>query len=557
MEDKVKIYCLNNNLTKEYPLGTSLWEIAQDMKIKLEYPILGARVNNKLSELSYKVYRPKFIEFIDITNIDGHRMYQRSLSFVLMKAVRDLLPGARLKIEHSISQGFYCEIEKPDNTKLKPEEVLDIAERMRQIVDADLPFYREEIPTQQAIKIFEEYQLFEKAKLFRTRPTLFTSIYKLDNQIDYFYGYLVPSTGYLKIFDLIPYYDGMLLRFPTRNNPEELGPIIEQPKLFEIFREYKNWVEILGVSTIGSINEKIKQGKAGELIKVSEALHEKKVAQIADMIHKKGNVRLVLIAGPSSSGKTTFSKRLSVQLRVLGYDPVAISLDNFFVNREDTPRDENGNYDFENVRALDIELFTKVMNGLISGQEVEMPKFDFHKGQRYYDGTKAKLSDRGIIVIEGIHGLNPILSKGIDDKFKFKIYVSALTQLGIDYHNRIPTTDNRLLRRMIRDYQYRGYSLVETLQRWPSVRRGEEKYIFPFQEEADVMFNSAMIYEFSVLKKHLEPLLKEIPETVYEYSEARRLLKFLSYFEPIVKEEREIPPTSILREFLSGSAFKY
>ncbi len=555
--EKVKIYCLNNNLTKEYPLGTSLMEIAQDMKIKLNYPILGARVNNKLTELTYKVYRPKFVEFIDITNIDGHRMYQRSLSFVLMKAVRDLLPGARLKIEHSISQGFYCEIEKPNNEKLHPEEVLDIADRMREIIKADLPFYREELPTHQALKIFEEYNLEEKARLFRTRPTLFTSIYKLDNQIDYFYGYLVPSTGYLKIFDLIPYYDGMLLRFPTMKNPDELGPIIEQPKLFEIFREYKKWVEILGVSTIGSINEMIKHGHAGDLIKVSEALHEKKVAEIADMIAKRGNVRVVLIAGPSSSGKTTFSKRLSIQLRVLGYDPVPISLDNFFVNREDTPRDENGNYDFENILALDINLFTKIMNELISGKEVELPKFDFQKGQRYYNGDKAKLSERGIIIIEGIHGLNPMLSKGIDDKFKFKIYVSALTQIGIDYHNRIPTTDNRLLRRMIRDYQYRGYSLVETLQRWPSVRRGEEKYIFPYQEEADVMFNSALLYEFSVLKKHLEPLLKEVPETVYEYSEARRLLKFLSYFEPITREEREIPPTSILREFLSGSAFKY
>ncbi len=555
--DKVKIYCLNNNLTKEYPLGTSLIEIARDMKIKLDYPILGARVNNKLTELSYKVYRPKFVEFIDITNIDGYRMYQRSLSFVLMKAVRDLLPGSRLKIEHSISQGFYCEIDKPDNKKLKPEEVLDIAERMREIIKADLPFYREEIPTQQAIKIFEEYKLNEKAKLFRTRPTLFTSVYKLDNQIDYFYGYLVPSTGYLKVFDLIPYYDGMLLRFPTMKNPDELGPIVEQPKLFEIFREYKKWVEILGVSTIGSINEKIKQGHASDLIKVSEALHEKKVAEIADMIARRGNVRVVLIAGPSSSGKTTFSKRLAIQLKVLGYDPVPISLDNFFVNREDTPRDENGNYDFENVLALDINLFTKVMNDLIAGKKVELPKFDFQKGQRFYNGEMAQLSDRGIIIIEGIHGLNPLLSKGIEDKYKFKIYVSALTQIGIDYHNRIPTTDNRLLRRMIRDYQYRGYSLVETLQRWPSVRRGEEKYIFPYQEEADVMFNSALLYEFSVLKKHLEPLLKEIPETAYEYSEARRLLKFLSYFEPIGKEEREIPPTSILREFLSGSAFKY
>ena len=554
---KAKVYVLNNNLSKEYPLGTSLREIAEDMKIKLDYPILGARVNNKLAELSYRIYKPKFVEFIDITNIDGYRMYQRSLSFVLMKAVRDILPKARLKIEHSISQGFYCEVEKPGDERLKPEEVLTIAERMRQIINADIPFEREEIPTQQALEIFEENHLYEKVKLFKTRPILFTSIYKLDDQIDYFYGYLVPSTGYLKVFDLIPYYDGMLLRFPTQQNPDELGPIVEQPKLFEIFREYKQWVEILGVSTVGSINEQVQQGKAGDLIKISEALHEKKVAQIADMIKHRGDVRLVLIAGPSSSGKTTFSKRLSVQLRVIGYQPVTISLDNFFVDREKTPRDENGDYDFESLYALDLELFNKIMNQLIAGEEVELPKFNFQEGKRYYDGTKVKLSERGIIVIEGIHGLNPELTRDIDEKYKFKIYVSALTQIGIDYHNRIPTTDNRLLRRMIRDFQFRGYSLVDTLKRWPSVRRGEERNIFPFQEEADVMFNSALIYEFNVLKKHLEPLLREVPETVYEYSEAVRLLKFLSYFVPIRREEREIPPTSILREFISGSAFKY
>ncbi len=555
--EKAKIYVLNKNISKEYPLGTSLFEIAEDMNIKLNYPILGARVNNKLAELSYRIFKPKFVEFIDITNVDGFRMYQRSLSFVLMKAVRDILPGATLKIEHSISQGFYCEVEKPGNKKLQPEDVLAVAERMREIIKANIPFIREEIPTKEALEIFEENHLTEKVKLFKTRPILFTSVYRLDDQVDYFYGYLVPSTGYLQVFDLLPYYDGMLLRFPTQANPEKLGPIIEQPKLFEIFREYKKWGEILGVSTIGNINEKIQNGQAGDLIKVSEALHEKKVAEIADMINKRGDVRLVLIAGPSSSGKTTFSKRLSVQLKVLGYQPVTISTDNFFVDREKTPRDENGNYDFESLYALDLECFSKVMNDLIAGKEVELPKFNFQEGKRYYDGTKVKLGQRGIIVIEGIHGLNPELTKHIDNKYKFKIYVSALTQIGIDNHNRIPTTDNRLLRRMIRDYQYRGYSLVETIKRWPSVRRGEERNIFPFQEEADVMFNSALVYEFNVLKKHLEPLLKEIPETLYEYSEASRLLKFLSYFVTIHREEREIPPTSILREFLSGSAFKY
>ncbi len=552
--DKVRVYCLNNNLSKEYPLGTSLREIAEDMKIKLDYPILGARVNNKLAELTYRVYKPKFVEFIDITNIDGFRMYQRSLSFVLMKAVRDLFPDSHLKIEHSISKGFYCELEK--NPPLKPEEVLKIAERMREIINADIPFKRNEIPTKEAIEIFKEYKLFEKAKLFETRPTLFTSIYCLDDQKDYFYGFLVPSTGYLKVFDLIPYYDGMLLRFPHPDNPDELGPIIEQPKLFEIFREYKKWAEILGISTVGSINEIVQQGKAGDLIKVSEALHEKKVAYIADLIAQRKS-KIVLIAGPSSSGKTTFSKRLAVQLKVLGIPSLPISLDNFFVNREDTPRDEEGNYDFESLYALDIQLFNKVMNSLIRGEKTQIPYFDFHTGHRYYkENEYTTLPKNGVLIIEGIHGLNPELTKDIDDKYKFKIYVSALTQVGIDSHNRIPTTDNRLLRRIIRDYQYRGYSVLHTLQIWKSVRRGEERNIFPYQEEADVMFNSALVYELGVIKRYVEPLLKEIPETEYYYSEARRLLKFLSYFAPI-REDREIPPTSILREFLSGSTFKY
>ncbi|MBN2662238.1 MAG: nucleoside kinase [Bacteroidales bacterium] len=555
MNNFTRITCVNNGLSKEYPLGTTLSEIADNMCIKTSKPILGARVNNKLKELSYRVFNPKFIEFIDITNIDGLRMYQRSLSFVLMKAVKDILPNSQLKIEHSISKGFYCELEKESG--LLPEQVLAISDRMRQIINSDLRFRREQIPTDEAIKRFDENNLSEKAKLFKTRPTLFTSTYYLDNQIDYFYGYLVPSTGYLKVFDLIPYYNGMLLRFPSSNEPESLGEVIEQPKLFDIVQEFKDWSEIIGVSTIGSINELVQEGKNSDLIKVTEALHAKKVSQIADQIHKKSSVKLVLIAGPSSSGKTTFSKRLAVQLKVLGISSLSISLDNFFVDREDTPIDENGDYDFESVFALNLDLFNSTMNKLISGQKTTIPEFDFHLGRSKIDPNhKITLHKDEVLIVEGIHGLNPKLTEHIEDKFKYKIYVSALTTLGIDLHNRIPTTDNRLIRRIVRDFQYRGYSPEETLKRWPSVRRGEDINIFPFQEEADVMFNSALLYELGVLKRYIEPLLKKVPETVYEYSEAQRLIKFLSYFAE-ADNENEIPPTSILREFLSGSSFHY
>jgi len=554
MAKTIKITCLNNNLTKEFKVGTNLQDIAKDLKIKLRYPILGARVNNLVTEFDYEIFKPKIVEFIDITNVDGLRMYQRSLSFVLMKAVADLFSDRILKIEHSISKGYYCELEH-DTKKLTHSEVAQIADRMRVIIEADLSFQREEILTSEAIKIFEANKMPEKARLFNSRPLLYTSVYKLDDQIDYFYGYLVPSTGFLKVFDLVPYYEGMLLQIPTLQMPNEIGEINYQKKLFGIFDEYKEWGELLGVSSIGDVNEEISKGNAGELIKISEALHEKKLAEIADKIKKRDNTRVVLIAGPSSSGKTTFAKRLSVQLIVSGLKPVQISLDNYFVDRELTPLDENGEYDYESLYALDIETFNRDILDLTAGKEIELPHFSFETGKRFYNGTKLKITDQHIILIEGIHALNPKLSELIDNDLKFKIYISALTQIGIDLHNRIPSTDNRLLRRIVRDYQYRGYSAKETIKRWPSVRRGEEKNIFPFQEEADIMFNSALLFELGVLKNRAEPILLEIDETHREYSEARRLLKFLSYFNAI--PDKEIPPTSILREFLSGSSFKY
>ena len=552
-----EINCLNTGIKKKYPLGTSLMDIIDDQQIKLEFPIIGARVNNEIEELNYEIFKPKIIDFFDITNIDGMRMYKRSLSFVLMKAVKDLFPESDLVIQHSISKGFYCELDN-FNSDFNLQVVSDIGTRMRQIIDQDIPFENKEMLVEDVLKLFRNNNFLEKEKLFKHCPDLYTSVYFLQEQVDYFYGYLAPSTGYLKIFDLVKYYDGMLLRFPKRENPTLLQGIREEKKLFEIFQEYQDWGEIINVESVGRMNEIVLDGQAGKLIKIAEAFHEKKVAQIADIIKdSEHSKKIILIAGPSSSGKTTFSKRLAIQLMVEGFKPLQISLDNYFVNRVDTPLDESGEYDFEAIEALDVDLFSQNFHDLIKGKEIEIPKFSFDKGERYYDGKKLKISDEHIIIVEGIHALNPKLSEKIEEKYKFKIYISALTQLGIDSRNRIPTTDNRLIRRMIRDAQYRGYSALDTIKRWESVRRGEDKNIFPFQEEADIMFNSALIYELGVLKPYAEPLLKEIPQKADEYSEAQRLLKFLSYFKSIIKKEKDIPPTSILREFLSGSTFNY
>jgi uridine kinase len=538
-----------------YPFGTTLSEICSDLNIKSEYPILGARVNNKLKELSYKIFKPKQIKFIDVSDKDGYKMYIRSLIFVLIKAVKDIYPNGIVKIEHAVSKGLYCEIVGIGD-EVTIEMTIKIVKRMHEIIEADIPFSREEVQTKDAIELFKKNKLFEKARLFKSRVRLYTSVYRLDDLIDYFYGYLVPSTRFLKVFDLVKYYDGMLLMLPKPNQPEEIEDLILQSKLFEIFQEYKNWGEILGVESIGSINEAVAEKRVGELIKVAEALHEKKVSQIADRINgKRKKVRLILISGPSSSGKTTFTKRLAIQLKVLGISTLQMSLDNYFVNRENTPIDENGEYNFEAIEALDVKLFNENLIDLFSGKEVNMPKFSFETGERYYNDEVLKIDEDQLILVEGIHGLNPKLTEMIDSEMKFKIYVSALTQMGIDNHNRIPTNDNRLLRRMVRDYRYRGYSALDTLRRWPSVRAGEEKYIFPFQEEANVMFNSALLFELGVLKNYAVPLLEDIQENDEVYSEATRLLKFLSYFKSI--EPKEIPPTSILREFLEGSSFDY
>lgn len=530
-------------------------EIHQDLKLELSNKIIGATVNNKVADLNYAIYRPKTIKFFDITHPDGIRMYVRSLSFILLKAVNNLYPNRILKIEHSVSNGYYCEFD--DNSKeLSIDEIVEITEEMQRIVEADLPFIREEIPTCEAITLFEQYRQYGKAKLLKNSKQMYSNIYWLGDYPDYFYGYLAPSTGYIKVFDLCKYYNGMLLRIPTSSNPEEVAPIILQDKMFDIFREHKEWNKIIGIDTLGQLNEATQNGKITDIIKISEALQEKKIAKIADTIVEQTPMpRIILISGPSSSGKTTTAKRLEVQLMVLGIFPQVISLDNYFVNRQDTPKDENGDYDFENIEALDLALFNKQLLQLLNGEQVELPRFSFETGQRSYCGDQIQMQQNSVLLIEGIHALNPMLTSQIPNDKKFKIYVSALTALCIDEHNRISTTDNRLIRRIVRDYQYRGYSAQETIRRWPSVRRGEEKYIFPFQEEADVMSNSALLFELGVLKQYVEPILREVSPQSEEYAEASRLLKFFSYLTPI--SVREIPPTSVLREFLFGSSFKY
>jgi uridine kinase len=551
----IEIIVQNKGIRKQYPLGTTLMEILSDVKLDLKYPAIGAMVNNKLKELDYAIFKPKTIKFIDLTHPDGMRMYVRSLSFILIKAVKNLYPERRLKIEHSVSNGYYCEFEDIEK-ELTVFEIIDILNEMKRIVDADIPFVREEILTQEAIELFEKNGYYNKALLFKTRKLMYTSVYWLQDYPDYFYGYLAPSTGYIKVFDLYKYYDGMLLRVPTLKNPEEVAPIVLQDKMFEIFQEHKDWNEIIGVNTIGLLNEATQNGNITDVIKVSEALQEKKIAKIADQIAERNPMpHIILISGPSSSGKTTTAKRLEVQLKVLGIFPQVISLDNYFVNREDTPLDENGDYDFENIEALDLKLFNDQLLQLLDGEKVEVPRFSFETGKRSFCGDFLQLGKRSVLLIEGIHGLNPRLTEQIPDNEKFKIYVSALTALCMDEHNRIPTTDNRLVRRIVRDHQYRGYSAQETIRRWPSVRRGEEKYIFPFQEEADVMSNSALLFELGVLKQYAEPILREVSPQCAEYAEAARLLKFFTYLTPV--SEKEIPPTSILREFLFGSSFRY
>jgi uridine kinase len=550
----VEIQCDNTGRTCEYPLGTTLAEIAKDMQIELNAPICGAFVNNRVKSLDFEVVKPKKISFFDYSCIDGRRMYLRTLSLVLYAAIRNLWPEVRLKIDHSISNGYYCEIENGEQL-ITNNDIWVLRDEMQNLIDKNLSIKRRRLISEKAVDIFEEDGLSRKAELYRAYGRLYAPVVCLEEHINFFYGHVLPSTGYLNRFDVEKYYDGFLLRVPMVDSPEELEPVVRQEKLFGIFREHKEWAGILRIEDIAGLNNLTNGRTIGDVIKVSEALHEKKIIEIANHIYEyRDKINIVLVAGPSSSGKTTFSKRLGVQLAVCGMRPIPISLDDFFVNREYTPVGEDGEYDFEALEAVDVEYFNSFLQKLKNGDEVERPSFDFHTGQRIFKGKKLKLGEGSILIIEGIHGLNPELLTSESYKI-FRIFISALTQISIDEHNYIPTTDNRLIRRIIRDSKYRGYDATTTIKRWPDVRRGESKHIFPYQENADVMFNSALIYELGVLRKSVEVLLETVKENVPEYSEAVRLLNFISYFNTIPEEE--IPPTSVLREFLGGSSFEY
>ena len=556
MEKEVTIYCKNTKSYHVYPLGISLIEIYKDLKIELKFPVMAARVNYKVEDLNFMVYKPKDIEFIDMSSPSGMRVYVRTLSMVLAKAVSELYPQAILRIEHPISKGYYCQLDNLGQS-IDLDVINQIKDRVNLIISEGKRIVCEEKQTKVVKELFvKKANQKDKTALFETLGNPYFRFFRIDDFIDYYNGVLLPSTDYLGIFDLIQYYDGLLLQIPSRDNPVELEEVILFPKMFDIFKEYVGWNKIMNLNNVGDFNIACKNNQTFNLIKVSEALHEKKVAIIADMISQRAErVRFVLVSGPSSSGKTTFSKRLSIQLVVSGLKPVILSLDNYFVNRDETPLDEHGEWDFEHLHALDLALFNQNLKQLLNGEEIEIPFFNFEDGRRYYKGEKLKLEDDSILIMEGIHALNPDLIPDIPVETTFKIYVSALTTISIDNHNWIPTTDTRLLRRIIRDYRFRNYSARETIARWPSVRRGEEKWIFPFQEEADVMFNSALLFELAVLKKHAEPILAEVPKYCDEYTEAHRLVKFLNYFVPI--HDREIPPTSLLREFLGGSSFRY
>ncbi|MCK9413508.1 MAG: nucleoside kinase [Prolixibacteraceae bacterium] len=551
----LEIYCVNTGTSDIFPLGTTLSEIANKMGISLVGPICGAYVNNRVKPMDFELVKPKRIEFFDYANRDGQRLYLRSLSFILYAAVKNLWPEAKLKIDHAISKGYYCRIEDLDHPIID-EDIWLIKEEMKNLIYQNLPIERKALPTEKAIELYEQEGLTRKAELFKGYGRLYAPIFELGGHYNFFYGHQLISTGLVGKFGLEKYFDGLLLRFPRQNDMDELEPAIEQEKLFGIFREHKQRTALLGVNDISHLNQMTASGRAGDVIKVSEALHEKKIAEIASTITERHDkVNLVLIAGPSSSGKTTFSKRLSVQLAVNGLHAIQISLDDFFVDRDHTPLDENGAFDFEALEAIDIKYFNQILVKLMNGERVEMPRFDFQSGERTFKDEFLQMDKDHILIIEGIHGLNPGLIPMIEPEKCYKIFISALTQISIDEHTYVPTTDNRLLRRMIRDAKYRGYSASTTIQRWPSVRRGEEKYIFPYQENADIIFNSALVYELAVLKRYANILLKTVKENEVQYSEAARLIVFISYFSFI--PETEIPPTSVLREFLGGSSFDY
>ena len=558
----LQIRCLNNNVTKSFPEGSSLLDIFPEFGIELKYPVVSAKVNFASQGLKFRVYQNRDVEYLDISSSSGMRVYIRSLCFVLYKAVQDVFPGAKLYIEHPISKGYYCNFLKPaidGRTRgLTELEIAQVRLRMEEIISLDMPFRRSEVPTEEAIRIFRERGFTDKVKLLETSEKVYTDYYTLGDTVDYYYGPLVPSAGYLKLFGLEQYGKGMLLRVPDANNPAVLAENIPQPMTFEVYNEQVRWNVIMRLSNAGDVNKACQQGRATELIQVSEALQEKKVVKIAEEIDRRyheNGLKLVLITGPSSSGKTTFCKRLSIQLLACGLRPLSFSTDDYFVNRVDTPLLPDGQYDFDNFDTVDHRLLGEHLTMLMQGKEVEVPEYNFTTGMREWNGKKLRLTDKHVLIIEGIHALNPRLTSLVPDEKKYKIYTSALTSVSLDDHNWIPTRDNRLLRRIIRDYNKGAFTARETIRQWPNVCRSEEQWIFPYQENADVMFNSALNIEFAVLRNHAEAIRSSVPKNCPEYAEAHRLLKFIHYFTPI--PDKDIPPTSIMREFVGGSSFKY
>lgn len=553
MKQVIQIRCKNNKKSQKVEIGSTLFDIFSAFDLKMTHGPVSARVNNKVEGMHYRVYNSKDVEFLDMTSSSGSRAYTRTLFFVLCKAVQDIYPATDVVIDIPVSNGFYVDIRL--GRPVVDEDVNIIRRRMQEIIDARMPIRRFTVPTEEAVALFQEKGDVEKVKLLKTSGSIYTTYYKIGDYVDYYYGTLLTNTSQLYLFGLEKYYDGMLLRIPSLKNPDVLGEMTRQDKIFEIFKEHHRWQSILGIRTVGDFNQAIDANHATDIINISEALQEKKIAKIAEEIASRKGVKLVLLAGPSSSGKTTSCKRLSIQLAVNGLKPLQISLDDYFVDREKTPKDASGEYDYESIYALDLDLINEQFNALFRGEEVELPKYDFQSGKSKKSGNKLKMHDNNVLVVEGIHALNPELTAHIPQEQIFRVYASALTTILLDNHNYIPTTDNRLLRRIIRDYKYRGVSAQETIHRWPSVRAGENKWIFPFQENADAMLNTAMLYELAVIKMQAEPLLQQVPENCEEYAEAYRLLKFLKYFKGI--PYNNLPPTSLLREFLGGSSFHY
>ena len=556
------IRCKNNNVTKAFPEGCSLLDVYQEFadEIKLPYPVVSAKVNNASEGLKFRLYQNRDVEFLDAREGSGHRVYVRSLCFLLYKATQDIFPGSKLFIEHTISRGYYCNFKKKNSEGLADGDIEQICERMKEIVNLDMPFRRTEATNEEAIRVFAERGFSDKVKLLETSGQIYSDYYMLGDTADYYYGPLVPSAGYLKVFGLEPYHDGMLLRVPDWNNPTVLAEKVDMPKTYEMFREKTKWDIIMRLSNAGDVNKAILKGHASELIQVSEALQEKKIVQIAEDIERRFHaeekpIRLVLITGPSSSGKTTFCKRLSIQLLACGLRPMSFSTDDYFVNRVDTPKLPNGDYDFDNIETVDYALLEDHLSRLMKGERVEIPEYNFTTGKREWNGKKLKLAGDTVLIIEGIHALNPKLTQNIEDSLKYRIYISALTSISLDDHNWIPVRDNRLLRRIIRDYNKGAYTARETIAQWKNVCEAEDKWIFPYQETADAMFNSALNIEFAVLRTHAEIILSSVQRNCPEYAEAHRLLKFIHYFLPV--SDKEIPPTSIMREFVGGSSFKY